>query len=83
MKDSANEMPAILLEMMDCDGDFISVQEMSDDSLMLRIENDETITGIIIDAPIALALVGVLLPMIRNFKMEEFLSEIETACRES
>jgi hypothetical protein len=83
MKDFDSEMPISLLEMMDCDGDSVSVQEMSDDRFMLRIENDEVITGIIIDAPIAMALVGVLLPMIRNFKMDEFINEIEAACRES
>jgi len=65
-----------LLYLTDCDGDRISVANPWDEdhSLMMRIENDHVTTGIIIDLPIALALIGVLLPMIQSAK---FASHIE------
>jgi hypothetical protein len=42
---------------------------------MMRIENDDTINGIIIDLPIALALMGLLLPIIRNGMLDKALKE--------
>jgi hypothetical protein len=66
-----------LLDMLDCDGDRLTVASpwLDDDQLMMRIENDDTITGIIIDLPIALALLGILLPLIGSGKFKEKLKE--------
>jgi hypothetical protein len=66
-----------LLDMLDCDGDRLTVASpwLDDDQLMMRIENDDTINGIIIDLPIALALMGLLLPIIRNGMLDEALKE--------
>jgi hypothetical protein len=62
-----------LLKMTDCDGDEITVAApwRHDSDLMLRIENDGIINGIIINLPIALGLMSVLLPFIQTAKLEE------------
>ena len=66
-----------LLDMVDVDEDRLTVSApwSRDFSLMMRIENDDVINGIIIDLPIALALVGILLPMIQSAKFEASLKE--------
>lgn len=66
-----------LLDMTDVDGDRLTIATpwANDYSMMMRIENDDTINGIIIDLPIALAMIGVLLPMIQSAQFEASLKE--------
>ena len=69
-----------LLDMLDCDGDRLTVASpwLDDSELMMRIENDDTINGIIISLPIALALMALLLPIIRAGMSDEALKEYTT-----
>lgn len=64
-----------VLDMMDIDGDIITIHRPSrwDGDYMMRIHNDDKITGIIIDGAMACALVGVLAPIAREFKVDEYL----------
>lgn len=64
-----------LLDMTDEDGDVITIHRPSrwDGDYMMRIHNDDVCTGIIIDGPMACALLGVLAPIARDFKIDEYL----------
>lgn len=63
-----------LLNLEDIDGDVITLSEPwgRHEKLMLRVENDEAICGIIVDGPMAMALVGVLAPFALQFKLDEY-----------
>lgn len=64
-----------LLCLQDVDGDTISMSQpyKNEDTIMLRIENDGEICGLIVDGPMAMAIMGVLFPFIQKFKLEEYL----------
>jgi hypothetical protein len=64
-----------LLCLEDVDGDTISMSQpyKNEDTIMLRIENDGEICGLIVDGPMAMAIMGVLFPVIQKFKLEEYL----------
>ena len=42
---------------------------------MMRIDNDGTVNGFIINLPIALTLMGVLLPFIQTAKLEQMMDD--------
>jgi hypothetical protein len=77
LEDPIFEQNKYLLDMTDMDGDRLTVASPwhSEHKLMMRIENDDSINGIIIDLPIALALIGILLPMIHSARFHEELKE--------
>ena len=57
-----------ILNIEDHDGDrFTIAQPYRDDTLMLRIENDDLITGFIVNAPRAMAIVGCLMKLIEEW----------------
>jgi hypothetical protein len=65
-----------LIKLIDIDGDVLSIASpWNDNTLMMRIENDDIINGFIIDLPIAMALMSVLLPLIRDTKLEQALDD--------
>jgi hypothetical protein len=69
-----------LLKMTDGDGDALTVSHLwSDNTLIMRIENDGTINGIIVDLPMAMSLMGVLLPFIQTEKLDIALDEFLNA----
>jgi hypothetical protein len=70
-----NDDDRYLLNLQDVDGDTITMSQPwgDDDEIMLRIENDDAICGIIVDGPMAMAMMGVLFPFIQKFKLEEYL----------
>jgi hypothetical protein len=77
LDDPTFEDNQFLIDVLDCDGDRLTVSAPwnNDDDLMMRIENDDTINGIIINLPIALALIGILLPMIQTGRFDEKVKE--------
>lgn len=64
-----------LINLEDCDGDAITIHEPPafGGDLMLRVQNDDHICGVIIDGPMAMAIIGVLLPFARQFKLEKYM----------
>ena len=65
-----------LLQLTDGDFDMLTLHqpESYGGDYMLRIHNDDQITGFIIDGPAAMALIGVLTPIARDFKIDEYLN---------
>jgi len=70
-----------LLHLTDCDGDVLTIASpwANEFELMMRIDNDGTVNGIIIDLPMALSMMSVLLPMIRSAKLDAALDEFMNA----
>jgi hypothetical protein len=66
-----------ILDIVDCDGDRLMVAAPwpNEDELMMRIVNEDTTTAIVITLPIALALMGVLLPLIQSGRFDEKVKE--------
>lgn len=66
-----------LIHLSDVDGDVLTIANPWADEgrLMMRIENDGTTNGIIIDLPMAMSILGVLLPMIQSAKLEQMMDE--------
>jgi hypothetical protein len=66
-----------LLHLTDIDGDILTVANpwADEGELMMRIDNDGTVNGFIINLPIALTLMGVLLPFIQTAKLEQMMDD--------
>lgn len=69
-----------ILDVRDCDDDRITLHkpETWGGDYMLRIQNDDMKCGVVIDGPLAMQLVGALLPIVRDFKLDSYLDvEVE------
>ena len=76
MEDDTDDLK-YLLHLTDIDGDVLTVANpwADEGELMLRIENEGTTNGFIINLPMALTLMGVLLPFIQSAKLEQMMDE--------
>ena len=67
-----------ILDLEDFDGDrFTIAQPYGADSYMLRIENDETVTGFMVNAPRAMAIVGCLMKLIEEWDFKEDIKALK------
>ncbi|KPK59041.1 MAG: hypothetical protein AMJ59_12775 [Gammaproteobacteria bacterium SG8_31] len=67
-----------LLNIEDYDGDrFTIAKPYHDDTLMLRIENDDLIAGFIVNAPRAMAIVGCLMKLIEEWDFKKDIQELK------
>ena len=67
-----------LIDIQDCDGDRLTIASpWSDDSRMIRIGNDESITGFIVSAPEAMIIVGCLMELINGWDFKGHVKDLK------
>jgi len=66
-----------LIDIEDCDGDRLTIAKpYGDDDLMIRIGNDESITGFIVTAPEAMIIVGCLMRLITQWDFQGHIKDV-------